>query len=185
MTHSNNSNVTHRSSISTLAIVIVGFALTSVSGATHAQSSDPFYSTAAFNACYRQAQVALSESDNRNLTTISCRRALKNKPMSNKQEAATLYNMSVIQLTQGKTELARENLETAVAITKGVGVAHLALAQLTFKQGDYLKAASLYQALLDSGLEQPALARNRSAIEKNRELAMMAANVERVARNIQ
>ena len=162
-------------------IAIIGMALTMMSPAVSAQSSDPFYSTAASSACYRQANMAIAGENPDALSSSSCERALKNRPLSRQQKVAIWYDRAMIDLAKGKLERARDSLEMSTEYASEVGVPHLALAQLAFRQGDYPESVKLYQALLDSGLEEPALARNRQAIVNNQKMAVQAADNDRLA----
>lgn len=162
-------------------IAIIGMATAMMSASSFAQSSDPFYSTAASSACYRQANMAIAGENPGALSSTSCERALKNRPLSRQQKVAILYNRAMIDLAKGKLEQARESLEMSTEYASEVGVPHLALAQLAFRQGDYPESVRLYQALLDSGLEKPVLAKNRQAILNNQKMAVHAADNDRLA----
>ena len=57
----------------------------------------------------------------------------------------------------------------------------MALAQLAHKRGELLLAVELYDALLESGSNDPLVTENRARLERNRQIALNSIEDRKVA----
>ena len=146
-----------------------------------AQSSDPFYMSGAANACFKQAERAISGSSAVELSTAACNIALDNRPLSAQQEVSMLHNRGIVQLAQGYVDAAFASFEQAIEKSSQAGQPHLALAQLAQKRGDLVRAVELYDQLLAEGISDPVIKANRDAVVNNRELALRNLHQRQVA----
>lgn len=155
----------------TLTQIAISGLLIVATSSVHAQSSDPFYMTAAANMCFKQAERAASGIPAVELSTASCNIALDNRPLGAQQEVAMLHNRGVIQMAQGYSDAAVESFELAIEKSDRIGPPHIALAQLSFKRGNFRQALELYDTILESREPEPLVSNNRESLEHNRALA--------------
>ena len=133
--------------------------------------------------CYQQTVKASEGAPPSELKVVHCDRALIQRPPRKDIKAAILHNRGIVQMAKGQHDEARSDFERSVALSREVGVTHLALAQLAHKSGDYEQAVMLYDVILESGMQSEALATNRDIIENNRQIAFEAAQDTYVAQD--
>ncbi|MEH6586272.1 MAG: hypothetical protein V7720_06920 [Halioglobus sp.] len=126
--------------------------------------------------CFEQTTLAAQGGDAATLSVTACNKALRSGSHSREYRSAVYHNRALIELALGQPKVARESLEIAVDLAPKVGLQHLSLAQLAFRQGDYHHASALYDALLSVDNAHPLIASNRELLQRNRDqIAQMSA----------
>jgi tetratricopeptide (TPR) repeat protein len=123
--------------------------------------------------CFAEAEkAALGESAN-DLSTVPCRRALRQEPLSRQDRSATLHNRGVIQQAKGDLEKARSSFAHAVRLSTTVDMRNLALAQAAHKLGEFALAVEQYDVWIAAVADgQPTASLN--TVLANREIAAAA-----------
>jgi tetratricopeptide (TPR) repeat protein len=118
--------------------------------------------------CFRQTTLAAQGVDASTLSVKACNQALGRGPHTREHESAMYHNRALIELAMDQPEAARKSMEFAVDLAPEVGLQHLSLAQLAYKQGDYERAGQLFEALLATEDAHPLIANNRELLQRNR-----------------
>ena len=118
--------------------------------------------------CFKQAERAAQGADASTLSVKACEKAFHRGPHTLAHKSTIYHNRALIELAMGQPEAARTSLEAAVDLAPEVGLQHLSLAQLAFKQGDYERAGQLYDALLTTEDAHPLIDSNRELLQRNR-----------------
>ena len=152
----------------TIRVVVFIIALTHMNIAFAAGSAYSGDRDAAAETCYKQASLAAHGADASTLSVKSCEKAFRKGPHTRAHKSTIYHNRGLIELAMGQPEAARESIEMAVDLASEVGLQHLTLAQLAYKQGDYERAGQLYDALLATEGAHPLIDSNRELLQRNR-----------------
>ena len=118
--------------------------------------------------CFKRTTLAAQGVDATTLSVKACNKALRTGPHTPEYDSAVYHNRALIELAMGQPEAARKSVESSVDLASEVGLQHLSLAQLAFRQGDYERAGQLYDALLTSEDVHPIIDSNRELLQRNR-----------------
>lgn len=151
----------------TIRIVVFIIALTHLNTAFAGESAYSGSRDPAAESCFKQAVLAAQGVDASTLSVKACNKALRRGPHTREHKSAMYHNRALIELAMGQPEAARKSLEVAVDLASEVGLQHLSLAQLAYKQGDYERAGQLYEALLATEDAHPLIASNRELLQRN------------------
>jgi tetratricopeptide (TPR) repeat protein len=145
----------------TIALIHVNSAFAGISA--YSGDRDPAAET-----CFKQAELAVQGGDASVLSVKACEKAFGRGPHTRGHKSTIYHNRALIELAMGQPAAARNSLESAVDLAPEVGPQHLALAQLAYRQGDYVRAVQLYDALLATEDAHPLIAKNRELLQRNR-----------------
>lgn len=151
----------------TIRVVVFIIALTHLNIAFAGESAYFGSRDPAAETCFKQTVLAAQGVDASTLSVKACNKALRRGPHTREHKSAMYHNRALIELAKGQPEAARESLEFAVDLASEVGLQHLALAQLAYKQGDYERAGQLYKALRATEDAHPPIPSNRELLQGN------------------
>jgi len=149
--------------------IILCISLAAIGYAQESRSAGPSISINPdyFAQCYRETVKASKGADPSTLSTRPCTKGLR--ASSNRvNQSALLHNRGIVLMVQGHLDEARLDFERSVDLASEVGMPHIALAQLAYRQGDYETAIAMYDLILSSGTDNPAVQRNLALIRENR-----------------
>ena len=152
----------------TIRVVVFIIALTHLNIAFAGNSTYSGYRDPAAETCFKQAVLAAQGVNASTLSVKACEKAFR-KIHTRENKSAMYHNRALIELAMGQPEAARKSMEFAVDLASEVGLQHLTLAQLAYKQGDYERAGQLYDALLATEGAHPLIDSNRELLQRNRD----------------
>ena len=155
-----------------VAVTALLLALAQSASADPTAPDRPIYGHA--DQCYWETVKIRRGAQPEELSTLPCKRALRDRPLRPRDKSIVLYNRGVIERAQGDTEAARASFEKAVDLSRTVDMRNLALAQLAHRQGDYAVAIEQYELLLTATDAGPRVLANGDIIRRNLALATEA-----------
>jgi tetratricopeptide (TPR) repeat protein len=155
-----------------IAVTFICAGILGASVALADQSPRSFSLNGNADLCFAEAEKASAATDASELSTMPCRRALRNDPISRADRSAMLHNRGVIEQAQGNLEAAKASFARAVRLSATIDQRNLALAQVAHKLGDLELAIRQYDLVIresttvaDASATRRVIANRRSAAE--------------------
>lgn len=114
--------------------------------------------------CYQQSELVYQTADPKELSVHACTKVISNEWLSRSVESNTRLNRGLIYMAQGKHQKAKKDFIRSLRFNPDSYPAHVALAQLLYKENDFVGSLRHYDLAIT-------LNNNDAKLNKNRQLA--------------
>jgi len=114
--------------------------------------------------CYQQTELVQQKSEAKELSIYACTKVLSNDWLSKETESNTRLNRGIVYMAQGQYEKAKKDFKRSISLNPNSYPAHVALAQLLYKDNDFVGALKHYDVAITLNSDATAVVHNRQIV---------------------